>query len=466
MADIIFPTSSAPGQRAGEGEGRLVNAHVIKEGDNLYWRRAPGLSDAFSTGQSTPRGMFEFSGELYAAYSGVVVKRTTGGSNVLLSGSLTGSDQVTFARNIKQPTADLVACRSSGGPYVINTSAGTVGAHPDSDLPVTVNSVDSLSGFHLYTNPTDSKIYASDLNTTAQNALSYATAESRPDDLIRGVTFGDTYLAFGKASIEPWKNVGASPFPLERHTTVVPVGLLTFGGVAGAQQGWDRNLFFVAHDGTVRELRGYNAVRISTPAVERFIADSTTSTLTAFVYTCSAGAFWVLTSDVGTWEYNVTTASWSQRQSASGTGWRAKHSAKQAETWFLGDKLSTSFLTINPSVSKEATAALTFEVESAGLKEYPARYTIPSLFLDMTLGVGDGTTPNPVGEFAHSRDGGQTWSAWRSFNLGAAGATVGPVRFNGLGMASHNGLRIKVRVSDPVMFSLIGAEAKITERKP
>jgi hypothetical protein len=459
MADLIFPTSSAPGQRPGEGGGRLINCHVVKEGDAPNWRRAPGLTADINTTLSTPRGMAEYNGHIFAAYSGAIAQRTTGGTLFSITGSLPGTDPVTFARNIKQPTSDVIVCRSSGGAYVLNVGGGSVAAHPDADLPATVNSVDSLSGFFLYTNPADAKIYASDFNTTAQNALSYATAESRADALIRGVTFGDTYLAFGAASIEPWKNVGSTPFPLARHTTVIPVGLLSFGAVAGTGLGWDRNLLFVSHNRTVCELRGYNAVRVSTPAVERFIEDSTTSTLVAFVYTTSAGAFWVLSSDAGTWEYNTTTGAWAQRQSATGTGWRAKYSAKAGDTWFVGDTLSTSLLKVDPDAAVEGSAALTFEVESAGLKEYPARYTISAVLLDVTRSV----TGN--GEFAFSRDGGASWSAWRTFDFGA-GAKRGPLRFNGLGLAQHDGLRVKVRVSDPVMFSLLGGTAEIAERRP
>jgi hypothetical protein len=459
MADIVFPASSAPGQRPGEGGGRLINCHVVKEGDAPNWRRAPGLTADINTTQSTPRGMLEYNGHLFVAYSGAIAQRTTGGTLFSITGALTGTDQVTFARNIKQPTSDVIVCRSAGGAYILNVGGGTVAAHGDADLPATVNSVDNLSGFFLYTNPVDAKIYASDFNVTDQNALSYATAESRADGLIRGVTFGDTYFAFGQHSIEPWKNVGSTPFPLARHTTVIPVGLLSFGAVAGTGMGWDRNLFYAAHDGTVREQRGYNAVRVSTPAVERFIADSTASTLVAFVYAGPTGAFWVLSSDAGTYEYNTTTTAWSQRQSATGTGWRAKHSAKVGNTWFLGDTLSTSLLKLDAAAAVEGSAALTFEVESAGLKEFPARYTVPSVHIDVTRSVAGN------GEFAFSLNGGASWSSWRTFAFGG-GTERGPIRFNRLGLAQHDGLRIKVRVSDPVMFSLLGGTAEIAERRP
>lgn len=457
MTDIVFPTSSAPGQRAGEGEGWLRNAHVIKEGDNLYWRRAPGLTNALDTTKSTPRGLFECSGFLFLAYSGSMV-RVAGNTPTTLSGTLTGTDQVTFAANLKEPTPDMVVCRSSGGAYVVTVIGGTVAAHPDTDLPTTVNSVSSLGPYHIYTDSSTNKIWASDLNSTAQNALSYTTAEARPDGLIRGMTFGNTFFAFGTDTIEPYKDVGGSPFPLARHTTVIPVGLLAFGAVAGGQQGWDRNLFFVAHDGTVRELRGYNPVRVSTPAVERFIASSTASTLTAFVYTCPAGAFWVLTSDAGTWEYNTTTASWSERQSATGTGWRAKHSAKFGGLWFVQDTLSTSLLRVDRAAYQENGATLTWTIQSAGLKEYPARYTVGPLLLDFTKGLSTSVS------IRWSQDAGATWNGPITRSLSH---TKAPVRLNRLGIAPDQGVRVELSISDNLDFSFMGASVPlIQERKP
>jgi hypothetical protein len=99
--------------------------------------------------------MFEYNGHLFAAYSGAIAQRTTGGTLFSITGSLPGTDPVTFARNIKQPTSDLVVCRSSGGAYVLNVGGGSVAAYPDADLPVTVNSVDACRGsFSTPTRPT------------------------------------------------------------------------------------------------------------------------------------------------------------------------------------------------------------------------------------------------------------------------------------------------------------------------
>jgi hypothetical protein len=308
--------SSTPGLRPGEGEGRLINASTDKAGDTFYIRRTPGLVAFANTGKSGPRGLIDVNGTIYAAYTDCVVKIAPGGAVTVLSGTLPGSDGVTFARNNKvtsgASTPDVVAVRESGAAYLISTT--TVSAYPDADLPTTVNSASFLDGFLVYT-IADGRIFASELNSTDINALSFATAEAQSDGLLRGIAYGGLFYAMGQSSIEPWRNIGASPFPLQRSTSIIPVGILTTMAVAGFEPGYDRNPYFVAHDGTVRALTGYEATPVSTPDVEAFIARSTVSTLEASVYTAKGKSFWVLSSDQGTWELNVTTGLWHERQS-------------------------------------------------------------------------------------------------------------------------------------------------------
>ena len=53
------------------------------------------------------------------------------------------------------------------------------------------------------------------------NALQFATAESKPDPLLRVMVINRELWLFGSASIEPWQDSGASPFPFTRITGAV-----------------------------------------------------------------------------------------------------------------------------------------------------------------------------------------------------------------------------------------------------
>lgn len=461
MPNLSFPLSSTPGSRAGEGQGRLLNSFTEKAGDVVYVRRVPGLTSAVNAIASTPRGLLAVGGALYGAYNGAIIRWTGGGAVSILTGSVPGTDGITWAQNNNSGGPDIVACRESGGAYVISgTLVFGYTAAIDADLPSDVNSVTSGNGYFFFSTPAG-EIWASNLNSTSVNALSWATAESRPDGLNRVIWHGGTLYAFGASTIEPWLDVGTSPFPLTRGTSVIPVGLKTTMAVAGDVEGWDHNLYFVAHDGTVRELDGYSTKTVSTPDVERFIAASTTATLTAFVYTFRGHAIWCLTSDAGTWEYNVTTGLWHERASNGLVNWRAKHAVKFGPFWYTGDTQSTSILRVSDSTYAENGAALLYRIESAPLKEYPVRVAVPSLFADFAMGQG-GTV-----SMSQSHDGGATWSTPRDRSLGNAGDYKGPIRWNALGQTSHHGLRVRFDVSSGVDVSFMGASVPNAKgRKP
>lgn len=449
---LEFPRNSTPGDLPGESDGRLINCALEKSGDKYLMRRAAGLAaTGVTSGQVTARGMFAVETWLLAAYSGVIVCWASGGASVTtLSGAFNGGDRVTFARNLKQPFPDVVVVRSTGGAYFINSSLTAVSTYPDADLPTTVNSVAPLSSFLIYSDPTDSKLWASQVNSTDQNALSYATAEASPDKLIRVVRSGNAILACGEDTIEPWLNAGKSPFPLIRHTTVIDVGLLEFGAIAGSQTGWDHGIIFGARDGTVRDLGGdYVPKVISTPDVERFIADSTTGTFDAQVFTDRGRAIWSLSSDIGTWHYCVDQKSWTERQSG-GSRWQATSTAKLGPTWFAQHVSSGSLLTISGENRADVSDTLPFLAQSAPFKGFPLRAKIPGVHLDLTRGNG-GTV-----DFSYSLDGGRNWSEWENFSLGSTGADDGPVIINRLGRASTHGLIVRVRVQDNVEFSFMG----------
>ena len=459
MADLPIPRSSTPGAAPGEGEGRLVNCYAEKLGDRYVVRRVPGLTILSTVAQSYPRGMIEVDGRVYVAFSGCVVWFASDGSSSNYAGALPGSDGVTFARNNRvtggASTPDLVAVRESGGAYVVTPTSVT--AYPDPDLPGNVNSVDFLGGYLLFTVP-DGRQFATDLNTLDVNALSFATAEARSDGLVRGVVHGGIFYAMGSESIEPWVNVGNSPFPLARATSVIPVGLRTAMAIAGFEAGWDLNPFFVATDGRVHELTGYDTRPVSTPDVERFISASDASSLAALVYTFRGHAIWSLSSNVGTWEYNATTGAWHERVSVGATRWRASRSLKSNGRWLVGNILSGALLVISAAEQDELGDPLVMTVETGALQEYPVRVAVPALFVDLAQAAGNVA-------ISWSLDGGRTWLGPAIRSMTACDRA--PARVNGLGLSSHRGLRARLAVSDPVEVSFMGASVPDpSPRKP
>jgi hypothetical protein len=459
MPALAFPLTSTPGHLAGEGDGRLVNCSADKEGSTAYIRRVPGLS-SFATGlpASGCRGLIGDVESMTIGVFGTAVRFVAANGTVFsVTGTLPGSDGVTLARNNRVTTGgpDVVAVRESGGAYVIATLGNTVSAYPDADLPATVNSVCAIDGYLVFTCP-DGRAFATDLNTTAVNALSFGAAEAKPDGLMRAVPHGGVVYMMGTETIEPWRDVGASPFPFGRDATVIPVGLLTTMAVAGFELGWALNAYFVAHDGTVRELAGYDTSIVSTPAVERFIAASTVSTLEASVFTSRGRAYFALSSDQGTWVLDVRSGAWHERVSTGATRWRAQRSVKSNGAWIVGDTLSASLLKIDDAVRTENGAALNPVVTSAPARSFPARAAIPDLHANFSQG-SVGTV-----SMRSSRDGGATWSAARTRPLG--GKRVQP--WTRMGLASAQGLVVEFTVTGGTDFAFMGAHAGAEGRAP
>lgn len=441
----------------------MLNVLVEQNGDSTLLRRAAGL-EALGTvsGYDTPRGMTTFAGYLYAAYAGQVIRWDRAGTfYTAMSGGLAGTGRVVFARNIKSSVPDMVLALEAGGARVLNLGTDAIVAYPDADLPATVTSVAPLSSYFIFGDPTDNKLWATDVNATSVNALSYATAEASPGALIRVISKGSVLFAMCEDRIEPWLDRGTTPFPLGRHTTVIQTGLLQWGAVAGSATGWDRPLVFVAHDGTVRVLEGYNAVAVSTPAVERFVADavSASDTLHADVFTDRGQPIWSISSSTATWFYNLAQQSWTERQSG-GSVWRARNTLKVYDEWFAQDLSSQSLLKITSTETQDVGADLPFYAESSPMKGFPKRAFASAAHLDFTRG-GGGTV-----DFSFSKDGGRNWSNWENFSLGSTGEDDGPVIVNRLGMMTTHGLIVRVRVTDTVDFSFMGGDIPGLSFKP
>lgn len=464
-ADIPFPASSMPGQEPGEGQGRLLNAFCEVDGGVKTWRPVPGSTEFVDLTTATPRGMIVADNFLYCAQDGVVKRVSTNGVITTLTGTLSGTLPVTWAQNNKTPTRDVVVV-SENGCFSVSTTA--VSSFADSDLPQP-NSVCALDGYFVWTIG-DGRIFASDLNDVTVDALSFTTAESSPDGLLRGTVSGGQFFAWGNTSCEVYQNVGTSPFPLAR-VTVIPVGLIGTWAIAGSLQGWDTDQVFVAADGTVRRLRGYTPARVSTKDVERAIQSVTDKeTIKATVYVADGHPIWSLSSPTWTWEYNLETGFWHERQT-SNSRWLGDQSAYFNSKWVVGKNGGSKLLYIDPAEYEDDGSAISMTIESGPVKDFPSRVYVASAMFDWTTGAapisGTEDETNPTVSVSWSRDGGGVWSNQVSArSLGAQGELSQSVRVNRIGISTHHGMRFRLQTSSPVYKTLRGGRCEAVARGP
>jgi hypothetical protein len=484
---IEFPTSSLPDHFDGhvaESQGRLLNVYVENEKEQAVWKRIPGTRFFADTGVSGPRGFMEADGFVYGAYENCVVKIRADGVVTQLTGTLPGSDRVTWAKNNDQytPPRDMVVV-CEAGPYEVTPTAVTPYGRA---LPPNPTSVAHLDGYVLFTYP-NGQIYATGLNTLASgfeppygtdiDGASFTTAESNPDGLLRGIVAGRQFFAMGQSSTEVYQNVGTSPFPLSR-AAVIPVGLIgTFAAAGGNESdGWDSMPLFVAADGTVRQFSGYDPKIVSTRTVERFIAMQPNGghDLTAYVYTFLGHSIWGIRGNGATpaercWEYNTSSGNWHERQSQGYFTWRGHRTIRAFGKWLVGDVGSTELRTIDATAQSERFNQIPCRIESKVMKNFPDRMAVSRADFMFAQGVGlvagqDPIQTNPVTEISWSDDGGGTWSRPLRRTLGRQGEFRWDVRVNRTGLTTKAGRRWRVDVADPVQFVFFGASMDVEQR--
>jgi hypothetical protein len=465
--DIPYPTSTNPGNAPGEGSGRIVNCYAYMDGGAPRWKPLPGLTP-FATLPVTGevRGYTSVSGQLIAVAGSDVIQCDASGAVTLLEEQVFGSGPVTIARN-NATIPDVVIASSSGlsvlesgvvEPY--STGVTTVDFTPAALPPI--NSVSFLDGYFLFTSLLG-QIYASQLNSTDVSALSFTTAEAKPDPLLRGVVYGLQFFACGAETIEVYQDVGTLPFPLAR-STVIPIGIIGPWAIAGFEDGWTGPMILVAQDGSVRRLDGYIPTRVSNDDLESRIAAVAVKTdLRASVYTFGGNAIWSLSSPTWTWEYNVTTGAWNERESYGMTRWLAGKTFNVFGEWIAADNAGGALYLIEADERTENGTPVIWGMDSGPVKQFPVRIQIASADFDFVLGQAP-ILVKPDAMLSWSHNAGETWSNPLTRSVGLQAQTKGRVQVNRIGLSSPAGVRFRFRVSDPAFTSFAGGRCAASPR--
>jgi hypothetical protein len=470
MPEITFPTSTAPGVNPTENGGRLINcyAEAAPPGSRskVIWRRAPGLTHAFSTIETEARGSLLVGSVIYIISGDKAYSVTSSYVVTELTGTVGGSGPVFMARNMAA-TPDVLIVHSAGMSQ-INTGAASVSDFSDGDLPA-VNSICWIDGYFIVTSAAG-KAYQSGINATTFSSVDFTTAEADPDGLYRAVALGSDLLLMGAASIEFYGNAGnATGFAFSRGP-VIPVGLKGPYAVAGFETGFSDNLIYVANDNTVRKQEGYTPTKISTPELERFIeAVTDVTTLEASVFVAAGHAYWVLTGPDWTWVYDVSTGNWHERASYGEERWRGRFGVNAWDKWFVFDRDSEKVFQVSATVKREDDQPLLWELHSVQAHRFPGKAFIKRASFDFVTGVGidagiDPIESDPVVRISWSFDGGRTFGQPLTRELGTQGQDV-PIDIFRCGLTNRRGVQWRLQCSDPIELAFIGGAMDVEERK-
>jgi hypothetical protein len=385
-------------------------------------------------------------------------------------GALAGSLPVTMARNNLNPTPQLAIVTENGAFYSSGGSAPV--SWPDADLPAP-NSVFFQDGYFFWTIG-DGRAFASDLNSSSVNSLSFVTIQSRSSDaLVRGVPYKGVALFFKTSSCEAWNDTAnATPaFPYSR-LQVIDRGLLAANAIAGWQDGFGQ-LLWVADDGGVyrfTDASSFGLQKVSPPDLDRLISQVSDKTkLIAGCYVNGARSIWFLSSPTWTWEFNINTEKWNERESYQAgnntTGafslWRGQGGTFAFGKWILGDLQTGNLGFIDASNQQEFGQPIRMRMESGEVANFPNRTRVGRADFNWVTGVGiaSGTSNQSAPQVAirWSDDGGTRWAYPVLRTLGAQAKAGQRVTVLNAGVSGARGRRWRMDVSDPVYAGFISA---------
>lgn len=467
---VSLGRQSNPGRYGADGSARLTNIFAEKIGGEgkIQWplyavsglREYANLVGAVGSGV---RAMIELEelGVLLVVAGQLLYKVTAGGGSVVIAtvGGITETGPVTMARN--RAANPMVAIVVSGAYYIWQSDVLT--AVSDPDLPA-ANSVDCLDGYFIF-GISDGRMFASAVDDDDVSAIDFATAEANPDGLVRVKVRGRDLCAFGKKTTEFWRDTGEETFPLSRYE-VIDVGLMATTSVATTEQ----SLTFVAHDGTVRVLQGYQAVRISNHAVERDIADEPDqSAMDGVAWEEEGHSFYCLSGTGFSWVYDFTTGLWHNRRSYGLSRWKCSSYAKFDGKHIFGHYAMPKLFEASRHYSDEAGDPLVWEVIPPSINTWPYPMLLNAVHVDPVPGVGL-AEPNTAEDvdpkimIETSRDG-VTFGGQRMASIGKIGQRLTRVVWRVFGRFTEDGVVIKLSGSAKVAWGLTGLAVAIQKLK-
>lgn len=420
----------------------------------LSW---PGCK-LFSAQSGFDRGIVNWKDQVYVVSGNDLVKIDSAGERTRL-GTILGGARCVFAGG-----PEYLYIVSDG--LVFRCDGAAVEAVLDEDLE-SPSSVAFLNSQFIYDGNQGRFAVSAPGDGSSISGLSYATAESSPDELVRVYVFNQVVYLFGTTSCEPWYNSGVDSPPFDR----IEGGLFQVG-IAGVHSvtNTDKALYFLGHDRTVYRLEGYVPVQVSTVAINNAIENyNSVSDCFMFFIKLQGQSFVVLTfpSANKTWVFSETFNQWFELSSGVSGG---RHLAN-GYCYAYGKHLITDHRNGNiyqwdldtytdngESIIRER---VTQPIDSDAIAEPGKEIFWNKLELVLNSGKGrvTGQGSDPMVMLQFSDDNGYTWSNELWGSAGRLGAYKYKVIWEGLGSSVSRIYRF--RFSDPVELNLFKLFADI-----
>lgn len=454
---IPFALVTANGRSQSLNPARLINLFPEKAapGSRSEWilRSTPGLEEFATIGTGPIRGMHVMGGVLFIVTGTDLYSVASDGTGTLrgASGTIAGTGFVSMASNAN---GELVIVNSAGTGWVWDGSTLAALSSVDADFTDDATNVTFLDQYIIYGKQNTGQVYASDSNNAKSwNALSFATAESAPDDLVWVYGFAGNLWLFGGRTTEVFYNSGASPFAFGRISGAV---FTDIGGVANTVADVNQALYWLAPDGVVYRAHGLQPERISTHEIESQIKAWTNHY--AFAYKDEGHAFYVLGADEGCFVYDAATGLWHERETFTVGRWRAQNYVNLYGKHLVGDYVIGRIYDMSLDNYADGSNALQRRVVSPPIEKGGQLISFSQMQVHFEHGVGltsgQGSDPQVILDW--SDDGGKTWSNEHFAALGKIGEYLTRAIWRRMGSSRHRTYRLTY--TEPTKYAIYGAD--------
>jgi len=471
---IPFPANSSPGIKPQEGGGRLVNGYVTEIQDGganpVLWERSSGMVEFARVEDADHIGCRAMTliGSTLLHIVATRVYSVSSAGVVTDVGAFAGTSPVIMAQNTVDPVPDVFGVTDNAA-YLFTVGSPPTSYNGGGNLSAP-NSVAVLNNYAIFSSP-GGRLTATNINSTT--IASNAFEDIPKGNLLRVVEYNNELFAFGSNYFRVYRDAGTSPFPLEFTGVERDIGIVSSFAVAGFESDFPDALLFGGSDNRVYRMEGYTAVPVSTHDVQEAIEGTADkSDIRAHAYISHGQPFWSLTSPGNwTWEYNLATGLWHERESYARTDWRGRVTIKAFDKWLVGDAISGNIYEIREGHPFEADDALVWQLESNAVQRFPVPLNAHWSYYNFTSGVGvdTGLIPTqtePKVAISWSLDGGARYGNPLVRSLGTQGAYEQSVRIGNTGISTGKGIRYRLEVSDGVRVGFMGGQTSLEELSP
>lgn len=435
-----------------------IVSEVADSKDVVALKKCAGTSIYRTVGGGAIRGAISTARGRSFVVSGLEVYEITTTGSSLLGTINTATSRVSIAEN-----GDQVMFVDGSDGWIFTQSTDTFAQITDVDFP-DASVVKYLDGYFVVNKADTAAFYISALNDGfTWDALDFAVVSSNPDNLVGMEADRGNLWLFGNRSVEVFDNTGNTSFPFERiDGAVIPTGCEAAHTIIRA----DNAIIWLGVDeqgrGVVWRSDGYNAIRISTQAIERRISESVQRDESyAWVYHQQGHAFYCLQVKGldTTLVYDFSIRQWHERSFKNATlNAREQHRGSCHFVFdnknLIGDRENGNIYDLSLDYYDDYGEEMVWERISPHYDDEKRLISHNKLELDCEVGQGlaSGQGSDPQIMMKYSDDGGNTWSDELWAPLGKLGEYQTRVEWRALGRSRDRVYCLSG--SDPVAFQL------------